>query len=171
MALIVRQFTPDDRTSALAAHQELAADGFEFLWGLGPKESWTSYLSKVADYRENRNLPDGHVPAALLLADVDGDIVGRVSVRFELNDFLLARGGHIGYAVRPAYRRRGYATEILRQALTIANAHGIDPVLVTCDDTNIASAAVIERCGGELESIFEDTDGSLLRRYWIHSTK
>jgi predicted acetyltransferase len=52
-------------------------------------------------------------------------------------------------------RRRGYATEILRQALTIANAHGIDPVLVTCDDTNIASATVIERCGGELESIFE----------------
>ena len=31
-------------------------------------------------------------------------------------------GGHIGYAVRPAHRRRGYATEILRQSLIIARA-------------------------------------------------
>ena len=61
-------------------------------------------------------------------------------------------GGHIGYAVRPAHRRRGYATEILRQSLIVARAVGVDGVLVTCDDDNVGSAAVIERCGGVLES-------------------
>jgi predicted acetyltransferase len=43
-------------------------------------------------------------------------------------------------------------------------------VLVTCDDTNVASAAVIERVGGRLDSVFEDSDGQRYRRYWIHST-
>jgi predicted acetyltransferase len=49
------------------------------------------------------------VSSTFLLAEVDGDIVGRVSIRHELNAYLPSVGGHIGYAVRPAYRRRGYA--------------------------------------------------------------
>ncbi len=42
------------------------------------------------------------VESTWLLGEVDGAVVGRSSIRFELNDFLLAEGGHIGYAVRPA---------------------------------------------------------------------
>ena len=38
----------------------------------------------------------------------------------------------------------------------------IDRVLVTCDDTNLASATVIERNGGVLEDI-----RGVKRRYWI----
>jgi len=170
VTLILRPFGPDDEEEALLAHRELAAEDFEFLWSFTEGQSWTSYLSLVARYGEGRDLPSGHVQSALLVADVDGQIVGRVSVRFELNEFLLARGGHIGYAVRPAWRRRGYASEILRQGLAIARDRGIDPVLVTCDDTNVASAAVIERAGGSLESIFVDPDSHRYRRYWITAT-
>ena len=93
-------------------------------------------------------------------------VVGRSSIRFELNDFLRVEGGHIGYAVRPAHRRRGYATEILRQSLIVARAGGVDRALVTCDDDNVGSAAVIEANGGVLENII-DVDGVPLRRYWI----
>jgi predicted acetyltransferase len=67
-------------------------------------------------------MPADRVPATFLVADVDGAIVGRVSIRHELNDHLTHFGGHIGYGVRPAHRRRGYATEILRQSLVIARA-------------------------------------------------
>ena len=63
-------------------------------------------------------------------------------------------------------RRRGYATEILRQGLVVARALGIDDVLVTCDVDNSASAGVIEACGGEFESIAEG-DGTPKRRYWF----
>jgi predicted acetyltransferase len=41
-------------------------------------------------------------------------------------------------------------------------------VLVTCDDGNVGSAAVIQRCGGRFESLVESTvGGPPKRRYWI----
>ena len=98
------------------------------------------------------NLPEQHVPSTFLVADIDGQIVGRVTIRHELNDFLRVEGGHIGYCVLPGFRRRGYATEILRQALIVARSIGIDRVLVTCDDDNAASIAVIEANGGKLDA-------------------
>ena len=43
-----------------------------------------------------------------------------------------------------------------------------DRVLVTCDDGNAASAAVIEHAGGVLEDIRPGPDdGEATRRYWI----
>ncbi len=62
-------------------------------------------------------------------------------------------------------RRRGYATEILRQSLIVARAFGVDAALLTCDDGNVASATVIERCGGVRDP---DRPGEPpFRRYWI----
>ena len=108
------------------------------------------------------------MPAAQLAAHVGEDLVGRVSIRFELNDYLAARGGHIGFGVLPAYRRRGFATEILRQALVLARSEGVSRVLLTCDDDNYGSAAVIERCGGVLESVRTSLPNDhAFRRYWI----
>jgi predicted acetyltransferase len=107
------------------------------------------------------------VPATFLVADVEGALVGRVSIRHELNDYLARVGGHIGYGVRPRHRRRGFATEILRQALVVARAEGVEPVLVTCDEDNLASATVIERVGGSLEGVSPGPNGVPMRRYWI----
>jgi len=56
---------------------------------------------------------------------------------------------------------------MLRQALVIARHAGVGPVLLTCDDGNDASAAVIERAGGVLEDIRLTPDGIGTRRYWI----
>jgi predicted acetyltransferase len=70
-------------------------------------------------------------------------------------------GGHIGYDVRPSARRRGHATEMLRQALRVANELGIDPALITCDVDNVGSRTVIERNGGVLE---DERNGKL--RFW-----
>jgi predicted acetyltransferase len=155
----------DDEAEVLAAQQELAADDFPFAF-LQPGQSFAEYVGMVEDHRHGRNLDDGWVESTWLLADVDSAIVGRASIRFVLNDHLLASGGHIGYAVRPAHRRLGYAMEILRQSLIIARAGGVGRALVTCDDDNIGSATVIEANGGLLENVIE-VDGAPLRRYWI----
>ena len=167
MELILRPFSVEDEMIARRAHEELAADDVEFLPFFDPAHSWRDYLQVIDDHAAGRNLPADRVAGALLAAEVDGLLVGRTSLRFTLNDFLLARGGHVGYAVRPAFRRRGYASEILRQSLIVLNARGVNPVLVTCDDTNLASATVIERHGARLASLFIDDDGTRIRRYWI----
>jgi predicted acetyltransferase len=68
--------------------------------------------------------------------------------------------------VIPAERRKGYATEILRQGLAVARSLGAEHILLTCDVANVASARVIEACGGEFESVVEG-DGGPKHRYWI----
>jgi predicted acetyltransferase len=108
------------------------------------------------------------VPSTFLAVTVDGELVGRISIRHELNDWLARHGGHIGYAIVPAHRRLGYATQALSQGLVIARSIGIDEVLIVCNESNIASARVIESCGGEVESVIDGEDGKTRqRRYWI----
>ena len=57
----------------------------------------------------------------------------------------------------------------MRQALVVIRAEGVDPVLVTCDEDNVASFRTIERNGGVLESIAPPNYGEPehVRRYWI----
>ena len=99
---------------------------------------------------------------------MDGVVIGRVSIRFRLNEFLSRIGGHIGYGVRRSRRRRGYATEMLRQALPICAGNGIKQALVTCDVDNPGSIKVIERCGGIFESLTCEPDLKIQkRRYWL----
>lgn len=98
---------------------------------------WPTYLAALEAHRRGVDLPAGRVPDTFLVADVGGEIVGRASIRHELNEFLAGEGGHIGFGVLAERRRRGYGTEILRQSLVIARAVAIDRVLVTCDDENL----------------------------------
>lgn len=166
--LTLRELRIEDEPLARLAHDELAADDFTFLLDWTPGEAWTDYLDGLSRTAAGIDLPPDRVAAAFLVADVDGTIVGRTSIRFTLNPFLAQWGGHIGYAVRPFFRRRGHATEILRRSLAVAHEHGITSALVTCDDTNLASAAVIERCGGVLENVVDGPAGEAAkRRYWV----
>jgi predicted acetyltransferase len=168
MSLMLRAFCPTDELPALAAWAEFQGSGFDFLpFDYEPRIPWADWIALMERYREGIDLPENRVRSAFLAADVEGELVGSASIRFALNDFLATRGGHIGYGVIPKFRRRGYATEILRQAIEIAHAQGVSPLLLTCDDNNVASATVIERCDGVLEAIMTDNDGVAFRRYWI----
>ncbi len=92
----------------------------------------------------------------------DDEVIGFLNLRHELNAWLLEEGGHVGYSVRPGYRRRGHATRALALGVRRASEIGIDRVLVTCDTGNSASARTIEAGGGVFEDIRNDK-----RRYWI----
>ncbi|MDQ2739222.1 MAG: GNAT family N-acetyltransferase [Actinomycetota bacterium] len=151
-----------------AAQQAMVADGFEFAFDLAEDTDWSGYIFELARLQRGIDVPAGRVPASFLVATIDGAVVGRVSIRHQLNDWLLAFGGHIGYCVLPPFRRRGFATDIVRQSLIIARAFGVERVLLTCDDENLASREVIERCGGLLDPDRPLAPGeSLKRRYWI----
>ncbi len=101
----------------------------------------------------------------LWMVDDTDEVVGRISLRHELNELLFTWGGHIGYTVRPSARRRGHASAALAGMLEVCRDKGIDPVLLTCDVDNVASRRTIEGAGG----VYEDTrDGKL--RFWIDLT-
>jgi predicted acetyltransferase len=57
---------------------------------------------------------------------------------------------------------RGLATWALPSVLVRTPALGLRKVLVTCGDSNLASARVIEKAGGVRE-----TELGLTRHYWI----
>ncbi|MFI8520600.1 GNAT family N-acetyltransferase [Streptomyces sp. NPDC085481] len=126
--------------------------------------SWVYRLREQSD--RTRPQPDGRVHATHWWIVEDDTYLGAIDLRHELDDFLLRAGGHIGYSVRPSARRRGLATWALGAVLPEARALGLTRVLLTCDDTNIASARTIERNGGVLEDVRE-TEIGRKRRYWI----
>jgi predicted acetyltransferase len=164
----LRPLTLSDQESALQAHHELMLENWEFLLNsFKEQEPWGDFLERVENQRMGKNLEPGRVLATFLVAEVNGEIVGRVSIRHSLNEYLAKFGGHIGYGIRPASRRNGYATEILRQSLLLANSLGVESALLTCDDDNLGSSRTIEKCNGILESKVRDSEGTLKRRYWV----
>lgn len=99
---------------------------------------------------------------------VDGEFVGRISIRMGLTRALRQVGGHIGYQVRPTARGRGWGSAMLRNVLPRAFDYGLTRVLLTCDETNVASRKVIERCGGHsVESVAQGFEAPSKLRYWI----
>ena len=169
--MTLRPFAIADECATLEADRELSAEGYErFLLkdAYDQSATWEDYIALLEAYSRGEALPEGRVQTTRLVATVDGKIVGLVMIRHRLNDGLAKYGGHIGYAIVPSKRRKGYATQALREAVPIAHSLGIDEVLVTCDEDNIASARVIEKCGGEFESVSDPAPwGTSMRRYWF----
>jgi predicted acetyltransferase len=90
------------------------------------------------------------------------EFLGRVGIRHRLTPRLRREGGHIGYWIRPTARRQGHATAAFRASLPMAHRLGLDPVLVTTDETNVGSRKIIEAAGG----VFERQNG-IKRLYWV----
>lgn len=143
-------------------------DGCGALRNCETAEEW---LAHNALYTNPATLPEGMVLATqfLTVRESDNKLVGMLQVRHCLNDYLRNFGGHIGYSVRPDQRRKGYATEQLRQALLWCREElGLDKVMITCYDTNEPSRRTILKHGGVYEGTSLEPDrGKNIERYWI----
>jgi predicted acetyltransferase len=169
MTLRLRAYEVSDERAAVAIHESMISESFHFLLDWETLKSWSAFLRSNEEQRQGLDPSKYRVRGVQLGAFVNGELVGRASLRFELNEFFAERGGHVGYAVAPTQRRNGYATEILRQSLVLLRAEGVERVLVTCGSDNVASARTIERNGGVYESTVSPVPGDPMetRRYWI----
>jgi predicted acetyltransferase len=82
----------------------------------------------------------------------DGEFCGTVGFRWQPGTTALPPHclGHVGYAVVPWKRRRGYATRALALLLEDVRSEGLEFVELTTEVSNVASRRVIESNGGVL---------------------
>jgi predicted acetyltransferase len=168
--------TPDLATSYLTAleeglqcagGQEKSADEIAAIAARLP-----AHLTALNEQGGTMVLPNGaeveRVPYSQLWLTDGALFLGVFNLRYRLNPSLRRRAGHIGYSLRPSCHGQGFATVGLALMLAHAARAGIGRLLLTCDDRNQASARVIEKNGGRLESVMPDPDhGGAFRRYWI----
>jgi predicted acetyltransferase len=170
--LEVRRAWIADETEILRAHRETVSEVPNFLHYFQEGMAFNRYLDVLDERERGVDLPQHHVPSTFLFGFSSGRVVGRVAIRHRLTDSLFRVGGHIGFVVVPAFRRQGHATSILGFSLLFArDTLNLDRVLVTCDDDNVGSIRTIEKNGGVLENVIDESDlRKPTRRYWIDTT-
>jgi len=87
----------------------------------------------------------------------DGEFAGSIGFRWQKNTSALPPQvlGHIGFAVVPWRRNRGYAKFALREVLNCARDQGLDRVELTTSPDNIASQKVMIHNGAVLMNRFK----------------
>ncbi|HEV3141102.1 MAG TPA: GNAT family N-acetyltransferase [Vicinamibacterales bacterium] len=141
-----RGWSPDNVRGEDAAREQLAkiaAGADAFLASLVDREAKGDPIA----------LPDGTTVPRLPGYNRwlwDGDFSGAIGFRWARGTEALPPHclGHIGYAVVPWKRNRGYATRALRAMLPEAKAEGLRYVELVADLDNVASQRVIESNAG-----------------------
>lgn len=144
-------------------------EGLDFLSNLN-EDNFEDVLKKIEKYKHKDKINKNYSTETFFVAISDMDkIVGGIIFRHQLKGNLINHGGNLGYLIRPAERKKGYGTEMLHLALVKCREKGLKRVLVSCRNTNLASAKVIENNGGIYENDFYDKElNKVYKRYWIN---
>ncbi len=151
-------FWPDNIRREVSAREELekiAADPAAFVASLQDREAKAGPIT-LSDGSQVKRLPGYR----RWMWDA-GEFCGQIGFRWQpgtstLPPYVL---GHIGYAVAPWKRQRGYATRALSLLLPEARKEGLAYVELTTDADNLPSQKVITSNGGTLLERFEKDAG------------
>jgi len=119
-------------------------------------DNYDLWLEKVTK-QINKETVDPHwvvTDTFFAIREHDNRIIGMIDFRQELNDFL-KDFGHCGYSVRPSERKKGYATEMLKQVLEIARKIGLKEFQLSCVSDNVPSVKTIAKNGGTYKRSFD----------------
>jgi len=131
-------------------------------------DDFAAYVEQLERESRGEGVPEWFVPQHTFWLVRGGRLLGEVRLRHRLTPALENFGGHIGYVIRPSEWGHGCGTRLLALTLEKARALGLQRVLLTCDDDNIASWRIMEKNGGVLDSRgVSSIDGKATRRYWM----
>lgn len=160
--------TEQNRADVLSFYDEIENNGDECI-GIGNYKNYDLWLSGMQNRHSGKDLPEGYVRENFYLCYDGARLIGVFSLKFELTEFLLNYGGHIGYATRPSERNRGLATQMLKQGLELSKEFGLKDILCVCDYDNYASERVILKNGGIFENeLYDPNEEVTVKRFWIH---
>lgn len=83
---------------------------------------------------------------------INNTAVGKISVRIG-NNYHSYYNGNIGYEIDKEYRSNNYAYKACKLVLQVAKAHGMNELILACDESNISSYKTIEKLGANLIEI------------------
>ncbi len=157
MAEFLRRFKEEENGFYRPANEE----------ELNNQDSFKQWLVRKMDESAGINLTLGHVQQTLYWIFCDHELAGIGKVRPFLNSQLLINGGNIGYSVISEYRSKGVMSEALRLLLReLLVVYGVQKVLITVQEDNIASRRVVEKNGFILKKI---ENGKCY--YWVELSK
>lgn len=132
-------------------------------------DSYEKYLEKCEVDKNIENVnPNWSNANNYLLVDENNRIYGCSQFRHHILGELINVGGNFAYAIRPSERGKGYGIIQLKLLIEKAKEIGLEKVLVTCRENNIASKKTMEKFVGEADTLVPSIhDGIMEYRYWI----
>ena len=122
-------------------------------------EDWVKKIYNNVDISDK----DWGKSITYLVLDKD-KLIGLLNIRYTLNESMRMMYGDVGYGVRPSERMKGYATKMLKYALSECKRLGMEDVILGCYKDNIGSAKTIIKNGGQL--INEVDEEKQITEYW-----
>lgn len=136
------------------------------------KDEFAKWIKTEEGYSTGVGLPEGWIAGTTYILYIDDTPVGRSNLRHSLTPGLEQDGGHIGLAIAPQYRGKGYGKILLLETLKKAKEKNINPALVFNHDDNLPAWKMSESLNGKLErKNFIESKGLYVRKYVFDTSK
>ena len=158
MKIELKKLSLDDNIDIYQLLQSLPKDenGFQNSANSLSQIEFKQWLAKNVDIENGINLEDWMVPQIIYWLYIDEVPVGKGKLRTRLTDSLKIDGGHCGYSICPQYRNKGYGKLLLKLMTKEAAKLGIDRILLTINNDNMASIKVAINSGGTIEKVVDN---------------
>ncbi|MFX0122904.1 MAG: ribosomal protein S18-alanine N-acetyltransferase [Candidatus Hodarchaeota archaeon] len=96
------------------------------------------------------------LPSAFLIAELNGELIGYTMARIErglshYSIFHRSKKGHtVSIAIKPEYRRKGFASELLKKSIEAMIKQGANELYLEVRVSNIAAVSLYKSLGYEI---------------------
>lgn len=156
----LKQNEPDEvylLFQAIPAEEE----GFDnHAYGLS-KSEFEKFIQRNIDWSNGIGLDKGYASHTVYVFFVDGKPIGISKIRTYTDNSLLKRGGHIGCAINPLFRGKGYGTLLMKETIKEARKKGLKDIIIGCYSNNLPSVRMND-------GLLEENKNNI-SWYWIKS--